>query len=168
VNIMLCQICHAQEATIYFVETVGDKSTSLRICEACAQKKHLGDAVAKPAQAIHELLASILQLGASPSENAPDLQCPQCGLRFSQFREAGRLGCAKCYEAFQSALLPLLRQFHQAEEHRGRAAAQAGDPAGLNLEALKAQIRAAVAEDNFELAAELRDKIKAVEGKKPA
>ncbi len=159
---MLCQICHAAEATVYLIESVNNKQTTMQICESCAQKRHLGEMLAKPALAIHQLLASILQLGGAAEPAGPELKCPRCGLTFSQFKEVGRFGCPDCYDAFRERLLPLLRQFHQAEEHRGRSAQPVPD---ASIAALREQIRRAVSEENFEKAAKLRDRIKSLGGK---
>lgn len=161
---MLCQICHAAEATVYLIETVNAKQVSLHICEGCAQKRHLGEIISKPAMAIHELLASILQLGAAPVADAPELKCPQCGLDYVRFTQTGRFGCARCYDAFRERLLPLLRQFHQAEEHRGRRGEAAGRTPGDSAAAIKERIRLAIEAEDYETAARLRDQAKNLEG----
>jgi protein arginine kinase activator len=164
---MLCQVCHAAEATVHLIETVNNKQLSLQICETCAQKKHLGELISKPAMAIHELLASILQLGAAQEPNAPDLKCPNCGLEYSRFTQVGRFGCPGCYDAFKERLLPLLRQFHQAEEHHGRQTRRTHSERA-EIAGIKLKIREAVAHEDYEAAARLRDHIKHLEGKSPA
>lgn len=158
---MLCQVCHAAEATVYLIETVNNKQLTLQICESCAQKKHLGELISKPAMAIHDLLASILQLESTAELTGAPLTCPRCGLDYTRFTQSGRLGCPACYDAFQERLLPLLRQFHQAEEHRGRPAR----PDGNTIEALRAGIRRAIAHEDYESAARLRDQLKQQEGR---
>jgi protein arginine kinase activator len=160
---MLCQICHAAEATVYFIETITQKQVSLHLCESCAQKRHLGEIIGKPAMAIHELLASILQLGALPMADATEVKCTHCGLDYVQFTRSGRFGCAHCYDSFRDHLLPLLRQFHQAEEHRGRRS-EPETPAKDRLAALKAKVHQAIADEDYETAARLRDQIKSLEG----
>ncbi len=161
---MLCQVCHAAEATVYLIETVSNRQVTLQICESCAQKKHLGELISKPAMAIHDLLASILQLGSAAELPGSPLTCPRCGLDYARFTQLGRLGCPACYDAFRERLLPLLRQVHQAEEHRGRPAR----PDGASLETLKAGIRRAVAHEDYESAARLRDQLKQLEGGRSA
>jgi len=161
---MLCQVCHAAEATVYLIETVNNKHVSLQICESCAQKKHLGELISKPAMAIHELLASILQLGQAAEPAGAALACPRCGLEYVRFTQAGRFGCPACYDAFKERLLPLLRQFHQAEEHRGRTGRPAR-PEPQGADHLKDRIRQAVAHEDYETAARLRDQLKQQEGR---
>jgi protein arginine kinase activator len=163
---MLCQICHSAEATVCLIETINNKHTTLNICENCAQKKHLAEMLAKPALAVHELLVSILQLEGPISPSETDRQCPACGVTFTKFKQIGRLGCAECYNTFRDNLLPLFRQFHQAEEHRGRNP-RAVLPTVLPAERadLQDQLHQAIQGEQFEHAARLRDQIRTLEGK---
>lgn len=121
--------------------------------------------LSKPALAMQNLLASLLELSAAPPAGQREVKCQACGLSFSQFREAGRFGCAQCYNAFRDQLLPLLRQFHQAEEHRGRAQPPTRLRRNTNLEDLKSRLHKLIANEHFEEAARLRDHIRALEGK---
>src|SRR5216683_6734214 len=98
---------------------------------------------------------------------ADGLRCAACGGTLRDFREAGRLGCAQCYEAFATHLRDLLRRLHGSSQHVGEryalpGAAGATDPR-LQLLDLKEQLRRAVDNENFELAAELRDRIRVLE-----
>jgi protein arginine kinase activator len=122
----------------------------------------------KPAMAVHELLASILELGSAALTEKED-KCPHCGMTFSRFREIGRFGCAQCYDTFRENLLPLFRHFHQSEEHRGR---QQKNQEQENkkqqqrkLKELKEQLQQAIAQEQFELAARLRDQVHRMEGR---
>lgn len=162
---MLCQICQQEEATVHLIDNVGNQQTSLHICESCAQKRHLGEMLVKPALVIHNLLASLLELGAASASEQTDVKCGHCGLAFSQFREVGRFGCEHCYEAFRPQLLPLFRQFHQAEEHKGRMDSQPLAAPKPKPEELKEQLRRLIEHEKFEEAAQLRDLIRRQEGK---
>lgn len=162
---MLCQLCHQESASVYLIENIEGQQTTMHICEDCAQKKHLGEMLAKPAMAIHELLASILELG-STALSEKSLRCSQCGMTFKRFREVGRLGCAHCYDVFYENLLPLLRQFHQSEEHRGRKESTVAEEKKNRLEdlnQLKEQLKNAVTNEKYESAAKLRDRIQRLE-----
>jgi protein arginine kinase activator len=95
------------------------------------------------------------------------LRCSACGSTLKEFRESGRLGCAQCYESFAAHLRDLLRRLHGSSQHVGEryavpGAAGATDPR-LQLLDLKEQLRRAVEMENFELAAELRDRIRVFE-----
>jgi protein arginine kinase activator len=158
---MLCQICHVQEASVYLIETVDNTQTTFHICENCAQRRHVGEVLNRSALTLQQLLASVVSLGTALNPVAPTLVCPRCGLTYAQFRETGRLGCSQCYDVFYEALAPLLRQYHQAEEHRGRLDAAAPEAEeSSEARGLKEKIKTAVAAEDYELAARLRDQMR--------
>ena len=77
-----------------------------------------------------------------------------------------RLGCAACYVSFDGHLRDLLRRLHGSSQHVGeRYAIPGGDSADprAQLLDLKDQLRRAVDAENFELAADLRDRIRVLE-----
>ncbi|HXG98155.1 MAG TPA: UvrB/UvrC motif-containing protein, partial [Gemmatimonadales bacterium] len=106
--------------------------------------------------------------GALVPAGGEGLRCPACGSTLRDFRDTGRLGCDQCYSSFDTHLRDLLRRLHGSSQHVGErydmpgAAGGAGDPRSELLE-LKAQLRRAVEGENFELAAELRDRIRVLE-----
>ena len=83
------------------------------------------------------------------------------------FRDTGRLGCAECYQAFGDHLRDLLRRFHGSSQHVGERYLVPGvngeASARSQLLDLRDQLRRAVENENFELAAELRDQIRVLE-----
>lgn len=163
---MLCQLCHAQEASVYLIESVENTRTTLYICEACAQKRHIGEVLNKSALALQQLLASLFQMDAAWDPKLTEMACPDCGLTAAQLRQTGRLGCEQCYNVFRESLLPLLRSFHQAEEHRGRSGPAPEEiPGAFELKELKEKIRRAVEAEDYELAARLRDQLRRRLGK---
>ena len=101
---------------------------------------------------------------------AGNIQCPRCNLLYSSFRETGRLGCSACYEAFAQQLRPLLRRVHGAIRHSGRTPAVDDAHAARRRESrtLQEQMERAVARDDFEQAARLRDQIRALKAELPA
>ena len=90
--------------------------------------------------------------------------CPRCGATLQDFRETGRLGCADCYRTFETPLRDLLRRVHGSTHHMGeRYAEREPQAAREQASELREQLRLAVETENFELAAELRDRIRVVE-----
>ena len=92
--------------------------------------------------------------------------CPRCGGSLQDFRESGRLGCPECYRAFETPLRDLLRRLHGSTQHLGeRYADHVGAPADSRIDTadLREQLRLAVETENFELAAELRDRLRVLE-----
>lgn len=94
------------------------------------------------------------------------MKCPSCGMTFAQFQSAGRLGCAEDYEAFGDLIRPRLERYHDATHHVGKSP-RAGDRVqrrASHLRGLRMQLRAAVAEEAYERAAQLRDEVRKLEG----
>ena len=73
------------------------------------------------------------------------------------------LGCPHCYDAFRDELLPMIRRTHGNVRHKaGDEPKKAKQPAPSEKEKLEAELKEAVAAENFEKAAELRDRIRAL------
>lgn len=135
----------------------GGESKRVSLCAACAQKQGLSTAGGQLTLNLATLMAA-MPSGSSPVEG---LVCPSCGMTSEQFREVGRLGCARCYEAFDDLLRPIVRRTQAGTAHRGLAPRRlAAAPEPNDLEALKGQLKQAVKEERYEEAARLRDRIR--------
>jgi protein arginine kinase activator len=82
-------------------------------------------------------------------------------MSYKEFSQHGLFGCSECYEAFGSRLDPLVKRIHGSNEHNGKVPKRMGGDLRLqrNIKELRKQMEAAVDKENFEKAAELRDKI---------
>ncbi len=168
---MLCQICEKNEATVHFTEVVNNQVSELHLCEDCAQKKGLS---IQPHFSIADLLVGLINLGITPPKvEKAGVKCKNCGLTYAQFGKIGRLGCSECYQAFQKGLVPLLRKIHGSIQHRGkfpkkgkRVLSRREEKSPSALEKLKAELARVVEQEEFEKAASLRDKIRALEKNK--
>jgi protein arginine kinase activator len=164
---MLCDNCRERDAVINLTQVEHDSKVTLHLCEQCAQQKGVetGGAILKSPLA--NLIGSMTKGATSVLPSPADgLRCPSCGSTLKDFRDSGRLGCADCYGSFDTHLRDLLRRLHGSSQHVGERYASPGgqgsDPRAQLLE-LKDQLRRAVDSENFELAAELRDRIKVLE-----
>lgn len=157
-----CQFCGA-DATVHLTDIVNKKKREMHLCEGCAREHNLIPAAPGPQLNLQALLQLILGGGTGP-EAAPDpaqLICPACGLKYAQFRADGRLGCPAEYDTFRAALEPLLERVHRGTTHAGKVPRTTRRAAELG--ALRAELAAAVAVEDFEEAARLRDLIRAKE-----
>lgn len=119
---------------------------------------------------INELLEKFVlkHAGSSPSAQA-ELSCEQCGLSYEQFRKTGLMGCAECYVSFEGALMPLLERAHEgAACHMGKVPTHAGasQVRQQRLRQLRQELEDAVAAEEYERAASLRDQLMQVEEEK--
>ncbi|HEU5039628.1 MAG TPA: UvrB/UvrC motif-containing protein [Gemmatimonadales bacterium] len=165
---MPCDQCREREAVIHLTQIVNEQVTTLHLCERCAAEKGVESPGGQPKTPLGSFLAA---MGKGYPEQAPIARgadtCARCGASFQDFRESGRLGCSACYEAFESALRDLLRRLHGSTHHVGERYVDPGHPAGEErpprVSDLREQLRVAVETENFELAAELRDRLRVME-----
>lgn len=166
---MLCQECRRNEANIHIVKNIEGKQSELNLCEHCARKKEELDFSFEPQFSLHKLFASMLEQSLQGSRNqAGDagLQCSSCGLSFAQFSQIGRLGCSECFPAFNDRLKPLLRRIHGGCSHSGKVPSRLRKRVNLirEIDQLKAELQQKILREEFEEAALLRDRIRAMEG----
>jgi protein arginine kinase activator len=165
---MSCEQCHEREAVIHLTQIVNEQVTTVHLCERCAAEKGVESPAALPKTPLGTFLAA---MGQELPEQAPaprsSEHCPRCGGSLQDFRESGRLGCSDCYRAFEVPLRDLLRRLHGSTHHMGERYADREAPApaeepGQAAE-LREQLRLAVETENFELAAEIRDRLRVLE-----
>jgi protein arginine kinase activator len=166
---MLCDICKENEATVHFSQVVGDKVRKIDICETCAKAKGLTDpgSVAMLGDMLGEFAGEQM-----PAETE-NLRCPACGFTLANFKKTGRLGCGECYVTFESGLKSLLKAMHKGERHVGKTPGKAAAARDVTdrIKALEDDLQRAIADERYENAAQIRDKIRAIEAKttpKPA
>ncbi len=92
-------------------------------------------------------------------------RCNFCGASFDEIAKSGKVGCAHCYEEFYDELLPSIRRIHGRTNHTGKLARRAGTEVRVRNEITKCkyELEQAIKTQEFEKAAELRDKIKELE-----
>jgi protein arginine kinase activator len=164
---MQCNQCKEREAVVHLTQIADDQVVTVHLCERCAAEKGVESSGNLGKTPIGSFLASMGKALDSETGAGDDtgLTCAGCGATLNDFRETGRLGCPECYRTFESQLRELLRRLHGSSRHLGeRYEAPGGtptDPLLSHLE-LRERLRLAVETENFELAAELRDRLKGV------
>ena len=156
---MLCCICKEKEAKVHLTQIVGDKMQKVDLCEGCAAQKGVND------PAGFSLADLLLGLGASQEmeqASGGELRCPTCGFTQADFKKAGRLGCSECYHTFSEGLEGLLKTMHKGTKHVGKVpqTQQQARELSEKLKSLQKKLDKAVADENFEQAAQMRDEIK--------
>lgn len=165
---MQCDNCHERPAAIHLTQIEGNEVTTAHLCEQCAAEKGIQAGTTVTKLPLPGFVASVGQGAAAalPAE-ATAGSCGFCDATLQDFRETGRLGCSHCYAAFETQLRELLRRIHGSHQHAGKLylpamPAAPADP-GRQIAELREQLRRAVDAENFELAAELRDRIRGME-----
>lgn len=158
----MCQRCKKNTATVHLTDIVKNEKRERHLCEKCASEEGV---TVKQQVPINELLADFVMEQSGARELAK-LTCPECGMSFLEFRNSGLLGCPSDYDAFAKALVPLLERAHEgASQHKGKSATRGGADREKQRQvaALQRQLAEAVEKEDYELAAKLRDRMKALE-----
>ncbi len=155
-----CQFC-GQPATVHVTDILKKQKRESHLCEACAKKHQLIPETPIGPQLNLSALVELL-MGQPVSSESAGLTCPTCGLKYAAFRADGRFGCPDDYDAFRPALEPLLDRIHRTTRHTGKTPKAAARRA--ELAALHGELAAAVAAEHYELAADLRDRLRQKEG----
>jgi protein arginine kinase activator len=155
----ICQKCGKRRATWLVTDLVDGKAVRQELCEECYKKQEHG------LHKDHAVFAGLIAAMVPELKEMALRECPQCGLNYLEFRQTLRLGCPHDYEAFGEPLEQLLERIHGSARHSGKVATTAGREESVRsqLRSLRRQQQRAIAEENYELAAELRDRMKELE-----
>lgn len=156
---MDCERCGRRPASVRWRDPEDTLGEPLWLCPVCAAEVAGEDGEPEPLDA---LLAGGL---AAPG---PDT-CPACGWTAERVRRTNRLGCPNCYAAFRPLLLPILGRFHRHASHLGKRPVHDGvEPNRLaEITRTRVALEKAVAREDFEAAAALRDHIRELEARPP-
>jgi protein arginine kinase activator len=161
-----CQRC-SKPATYHITDIQGRQAKEFHLCDEHARQHLAAGEVEDTAPLSVEGLVSGLTQGWAPKDpvSSDSLSCPVCQISFLEFRNSGRLGCPHDYEVFRDDLMPLLEKIHDETRHCGKVPRRAPKNSQRQSELIQKrnQLKRAVESEQFELAAQLRDEIKALE-----
>ena len=177
---MDCTYCQGNKATCHLTKVVNGHVVEAHVCEKCipelAQPNvvdfDIWNAVAKLAakKGQPDLFKSIepepIEISVKSLLIRPDLEesvkCPACGFTSDDLRKVGRLGCPNCYAVFADLLQDVFNDCQKGFIHIGKT------PLRL-LEArrhlLEEELQQAVADERFEEAAALKEKLRRLDAK---
>lgn len=148
---MKCEICHLNEAARSIKRTIEGDERELFVCDSCARTSpHAG---AAPASLTDVLFSLGMQIDGA--DKIEDSVCPSCGMSRNEVREKHRLGCAKCYEIF----ITDIRIFLSAQPSSMTTTSE-NQKLRSEIDTLKLELEKAVAEERYEEAAVIVDKIR--------
>lgn len=166
----LCEICNKNRATLKLTRVDDGNVTEAWICQACAgEHSPLQKKSEETTAGLQSLFANLLkEKGGEEAAQKVEPEratCTACGMAFETYRKTFLLGCEECYESFEEALLSDLRKIHGDTRHVGKV------PPGqeqqvrqqVTVAELRRDLNEAIAQEDFEKAAELRDRIRDLE-----
>jgi protein arginine kinase activator len=164
---MKCDNCN-KPATVHLTEITQGKKIEKHLCEQCAAQNDILP-VGKTSTPINELLSNFV-MAHSGVQKEQAAACENCGMTWSDFRQNGLFGCEHDYDQFAADLSALLKSAHDgATKHEGKVPVRAGGASprpkkkAVDMSRLKKELARAVEQENYELAAKLRDQIRQAE-----
>ncbi len=166
---MKCDKCNKNDATIHFTQVRDGKVVSYKVCQDCAGKMGIKGAKFDSSQqpmfapeAKQEVLNELVQEDGPAGPG----HCPFCDSTLDDIKNSGRLGCAKCYFTFENQVDVLLRRIQGSSFHVGKRTSRPDSKKfddQVMVRELKKKLNAAVKKEDYEKAAEFRDKIQSLE-----
>jgi len=172
---MLCQNCGRNEVSAHIKRVINGEAAEMSLCGECAAQLGYGDLFSGFGSSFGDFFKSFFS-DAAPQLGASVVRCGKCGSSWNDITRDGRAGCADCYRTFYDRFQPSLQRIHGRIKHSGKVSGEiphtekdSGTADGANTEretrlekisALKKRQDEAVAEQDFELAAKLRDEIR--------
>jgi len=176
---MVCEDCGNNEATCLYTEIQSlehtNKKTVHHLCRECAEKRSGGETLTTTSLDIGHFLAELAEQNPDESVEPEGAACPSCGFVYGQLGKEGRLGCNACYDVFETEIDTLLKRIHGSILHTGKVPRRSGGsstrelpPAkerprisdlNAQISELEKELGIAVSDENFERAAQLRDRI---------
>jgi protein arginine kinase activator len=159
---MLCSECGKNEATVHYTHIINGKKTEKHLCEQCAKLDH---SLFNSNFSMENLFSSMLNNAFSSNTYLPRKGCSKCGMTFEEFREVGKFGCSDCIETFKPRLMPVIKSIQGYSSHTGKIPKRAGGTYKVqkDIERLKDQLKAAINQEEYEKAAQIRDQIREAE-----
>lgn len=165
---MMCEECGIRPAKFHLMTITNDERTERNLCAVCMakyQKQLPGIDFSNLAGILNSILDGHTgKQKETVDEAVAELTCDQCGMTYAEFQKCGMLGCAGCYKTFKTPLDSLLQRIHGNTQHAGRipGSVRSGVSIRMNIDRLKQRLQKAIAEEEYEQAAKLRDSIRAL------
>ena len=160
---MLCQSCLKNNATTHIKTMVNGETKELILCSQCAENLGYNNLFNDFSYGFGDFFNSFL--GDNSYYLEDPLRCNKCGSSFDDIVNLGKVGCPDCYDVFFDKMLPLIERIHGNTTHKGKVSSlESPEITKTNkIEALKKELKELIEKQEFEKAAEIRDKIKELE-----
>lgn len=175
---MLCQKCHKKTASIFISSIINGQETRIYLCDDCAKDYPLFDFDFQDLFSIKDVMDK-LKIDENNSidkrkENLLEIEnnsedknitCPNCYNTYDEYRETGKLGCSRCYEIFEKQLKCIFKNIYGYKEYIGKSPKKDGGQICISKEIriLKEDLNRAIEQEEYEKAADIRDKINELE-----
>ena len=189
---MKCEKCHERDASVHLTQVLDGETCSIHLCMECARAAGLDPSgpmemnqlLAGTAHLYQELQKDIPQelreaaeamlrnLGKKTERGGEDgaegeaegPRCPHCGMSLAKAWKNRLMGCPLCYEAFAGRVREYLDPVTAGEAFAGWTPRRMPEGLRRDMERLRleGELQDALEREEYERAAELRDRIAAL------
>jgi len=169
---MKCDVCRVNPAVIFVQQVSRGSSIELHLCETCALDRGFSTTENKIDISLGGLFSGVIQgsiegtVGQSSDNSGKNIKCPLCGLSLADIKKHHRAGCADCYQQFRAEIVSMLRREGVEISYAGELPSklEAFKTSKIDPENLKKELRRAIDQEDYEMAAYYRDRIRTLEG----
>ena len=177
---MICEKCKKNVATFHYTEVINGVKNEHHLCSECAAGTDVSyfSSIFDSDEDLSKLLSGILGSAGLFTDDTEDpsvhVQCPECKMTYGEFVKNSKFGCPTCYDVFGLLISDKIKKIQGSDRHVGKKpVAYGGEPDADNpvkqvddsmsaereIEILSKKMKEAVADEDYEEAAKLRDKI---------
>lgn len=169
---MLCQKCNTKTASVFISSIIYGQEKKLYLCKDCAKDYKLLNFKFSEPFSIKDIMDKFKMNENNLTDKDIDLlamdkdieyiKCPNCNITYEEYRETGKLGCSRCYETFEKQLKLIIKNMYSNEEYIGKSPKKCNDNIYISkqIRILKEELNRAIDKEEYEKAADIRDKIK--------
>lgn len=170
---MKCDICKKRDAVFHMQEQSAMGVRKISLCVECALTKGLNIRAEDVDKLFSSFISNIFADGqTSPTNMASqaaarilNLKCPECGKSLEDITKTSEVGCPECFSHFRTVIDAMLVNMNNSIDYRGDFPSDLRTEHNCKVEIfnLKKQLRQCISMEDFGKAAEIRDKIKALQ-----
>jgi len=157
---MVCQVCEKKTARFHSQKLINNEVVQVHLCRECLEKSNGHELLNGIDDKSSFVFDGLLKQKDENRRSLARVKCPQCGTSIEDLRKTKLLGCSHCYSTFKNVI---------SKDHMKAAAPHQKellrDSVSQKLIHLKTELQQAVEIEDFEKAAELRDKIRGFESR---
>ncbi|MDR2576960.1 MAG: UvrB/UvrC motif-containing protein [Puniceicoccales bacterium] len=181
-KLVKCDCCGAP-AVVCLMQVANGSTMRINLCANCARERGVIDEYGAPTE---HVLQEVALKAANNSRDFFSGICQACGFSGTLFPEKKSFGCPRCYETFSQLLDATLKRMHCGTLHKGKVPVaqviakmpqsvdlcfskdtpQGANECGMTAMDLQVLMEYAIAQERYEDAAQLRDKLKTLTKKK--
>ena len=158
---MKCELCNKNDAVVHFKQVINGEAKEIMVCQECASVHGIdigaGGINIKTPEGLGDFLFGNASNAVTADAAGPEPECKACGMKLSDFRKHGRLGCGRCYDYLLDTVFPAIENMHEDIVHVGKVPRK--EQGSMAIIELEEELEDAVNSQNYEGAALIRDKI---------